>query len=504
MAIESRKAMSAFRAANRADIFRVYGMENVLSQQVYQSPLVARNASREMLFVFSPQRKFSTWRRIWLALAEAQQQLGLAITEEQLSQMRSHLDDIDFAEAARQEQRLRHDVMAHLHTFAKVAPAAKAIMHLGATSMDIVDNTDVLLLRDALEITVSKLAAVIDKLAEFAAANRDVPVLSYTHIQPAQPSTLGKRAVLWCYDFVLVLADLELRLQTLMLRGIKGTTGTQASFLELFANDHEKVRELEFAVAEKLGFKRVHPVSGQTYSRIVDVQIVASLAAVGAAAHKMAQDIRLLSAFKEVDEPFEEEQIGSSAMAYKRNPVLCERITGLARWLMGIVSQPLFTAAQQMFERTLDDSSNKRLSIPEAFLATDAILDILFKVSGGLVVNHKIIKQRLNAELPFMATENLLMAAVKVGGDRQDIHERIRKHSMAAAREVKEFGRPNDLINRLRTDSAFANVDLTQVMDARQYIGRSSQQVDEFVVQIVEPIRQRYRGKLERKVTIKV
>ncbi len=479
-------------------------MEEIFSQLVYQSPLVTRNASAEMLEVFSPQRKFSTWRRIWLALAEAQQQLGLPITDEQLNQMRAHLDDVDFAEAARQEQRLRHDVMAHLHTFAKVAPAAKAIMHLGATSMDIVDNTDVLLLRDALEIIVRKLAAVIDRLAVFAVANRDLPVLSYTHIQPAQPSTLGKRAVLWCYDFVLTLADLELRLQTLMLRGIKGTTGTQASFVELFGGDQEKVRRLEFAVAEKLGFKRVHPVSGQTYSRIVDVQIIASLAAVGAAAHKMAQDVRLLSAFKEVDEPFDEEQVGSSAMAYKRNPVLCERVTGLARWLMGIVTQPLFTAAQQMFERTLDDSSNKRLSVPEAFLTTDAILDILFKVSGGLVVNRSVIEQRLNAELPFMATENVLMAAVKAGGDRQDLHERIRRHSMAAALQVKEMGKSNDLMERLRGDPAFAGVELSRVMDARQYIGRSAQQVDEFVHQIVEPIQQRYRGKLERKVTIKV
>ncbi len=479
-------------------------MEEASAQQVYQSPLVTRNASLEMLQVFSPQRKFSTWRRIWLALAESQQQLGLAVTDEQLAQMRAHLDDIDFAEAARQEQRLRHDVMAHLYTFAKVAPAAKAIMHLGATSMDIVDNTDVLLLRDALEIAVNKLAAVIDRLAVFALANRDVPVLSYTHVQPAQPSTLGKRAVLWCYDFVLALADLELRLQTLMLRGIKGTTGTQASFLELFSGDQEKVRRLEFAVAEKLGFKRVHPVSGQTYSRIVDVQIIASLAAVGAAAHKMAQDIRLLSAFKEVDEPFEDEQVGSSAMAYKRNPVLCERVTGLARWLMGIVSQPLFTAAQQMFARTLADSSNKRLSIPEAFLTADAILDILFKVSGGMVVNHNVIQQRLNAELPFMATENVLMDAVKSGGDRQELHERIRKHAIAAAQQVKELGRPNDLIDRLKADPAFASVDMNSVMNARQYIGRSAEQVDEFVAQIVEPIRQRYRGKLERKVTIKV
>ncbi len=479
-------------------------METPTEMLVYQNPLVARNASAEMLEVFSPQRKFSTWRKIWLALAEAQRQLGLPITDEQISEMKAHLNDIDFAQAARQEQRLRHDVMAHLHTFAIAAPGAKAILHLGATSMDIVDNTDVLLLRDALDIIARKLAIVIDNLANFAAQWRDLPVLAYTHLQPAQPTTLGKRAVLWCYDLVLCLADIELRQQTLMLRGIKGTTGTQASFLELFDGDHEKVRNLEFAVAEKLGFKRVHPVSGQTYSRIVDVQVVASLGALGAAAHKFAQDVRLLAAFKEVEEPFEDEQVGSSAMAYKRNPVLCERITGLARWLMGIVQQPLFTAAQQMFERTLDDSSNKRLSIPEAFLAADAILDMLVYISRGLVVNPEVIAQRLEAELPFMTTENILMDAVKAGGDRQVLHERIRRHSMEAGAQVKRHGRPNDLMARLRADPAFKAVDLRNVMDAKKYTGRSAQQVDEFVLQIVEPIRQRYQGRLKINVNLKV
>jgi adenylosuccinate lyase len=479
-------------------------METPSEMLVYQSPLVTRNASAEMLEVFSPQRKFSTWRKIWLALAEAQQQLGMPITAEQITQLKAHLHDIDFEEAARQEQKLRHDVMAHLHTYAKAAPAAKAILHLGATSMDIVDNTDVLLLRDALDIIARKLAIVIDNIASFATQWRDLPVLAYTHIQPAQPTTLGKRAVLWCYDLVLALADIELRQQTLMLRGIKGTTGTQASFLELFEGDHEKVRKLEFAVAEKLGFKRVHPVSGQTYSRIIDVQVVSSLAALGASAHKMAQDIRLLAAFKEVEEPFEDQQVGSSAMAYKRNPVLCERITGLARWLMGLVQQPLFTAAQQMFERTLDDSSNKRLSIPEAFLTTDAILDMLVHVSRGLVVNQNVIAQRLAAELPFMTTENILMAAVKAGGDRQDLHERIRRHSMAAGAEVKEHGRPNDLIARLKADPAFKAVDMADIMDPRKYTGRAAQQVDEFVRQIVEPIRQRYQGRLTHDVVLKV
>ena len=479
-------------------------MDAPISQMVYQSPLVTRNASPEMLAVFSPQRKFSTWRRIWLALSEAQQQIGLPITDEQLAQMRAHLDDIDFEEADRLEQRLRHDVMAHLHTFAKAAPLARAILHLGATSMDIVDNTDVLLLRDALDIIGRKLAALIDALGRFAAQWKDLPVLSYTHIQPAQPCTLGKRVVLWCYDFVLALAEIELRRQTLMLRGIKGATGTQASFLELFEGDHEKVRQLEFVVTEKLGFQRVHPVAGQSYSRIVDVQVVASLAAIGAAAHKMAQDIRLSAAFKELDEPLEEQQVGSSAMAYKRNPVLCERVTGLARWLMGIVQQPLFTAAQQMFERTLDDSSNKRLSIPEAFLCTDAILDILIHVASGIVVNHKVSEQRLREELPFLVTENLLMAAVKAGGDRQELHEIIRRHSLAAAQQVKQNGRPNDLMVRLQAEPALAAVDVGKILEPRQYVGRSVRQVEEFIEQYVMPIRERYRGRLEHKVALKV
>ena len=474
------------------------------NHKVYENPLVTRNASPEMLEVFSPQRKFSTWRRIWLALAESQKELGLPVFDQQLQEMRQHLDDIDYAEAARQEQRLRHDLMAHLHTFAKAAPSAKPILHLGATSMDIVDNTDVLLLRDGLDIILQKLANVIDALGEFAAKWRDLPVLSYTHLQPAQPSTLGKRAVLWCYDFVLALADLELRRQTLMLRGIKGTTGTQASFLQLFDGDHEKVKRLEALVAEKLGFNRVHPVSGQSYSRLVDVQVLASLAGVAAAAQKMSLDIRLASAFKELDEPFETEQVGSSAMAYKRNPVLCERATGLARWLMGMAQQPLMTAGQQMFERTLDDSSNKRLSIPEAFLTADAILDILLVVVRGLIVNEKVIEQRLAAELPFMVTENVLMTAVKAGGDRQDLHERIRQHSIAAAQQVKQHGKENDLIARLKDDSAFASVDVGRIMDARRYIGRSPQQVDEFISQTVGPIRQRYTANLGRKVALKV
>jgi adenylosuccinate lyase len=471
---------------------------------VYQSPLVARNASPEMIAVFSPQKKHSTWRRIWLALAEAEKSLGLPITDDQLTEMRAHLDDIDFEEAARQEARVRHDLMAHLHTFAIAAPKAKPILHLGATSMDIVDNTDVLLTRDALTILAQKIANLIDALGTFATKTRDLPCLAYTHLQPAQPTTVGKRAVLWTYDFVLVLADIELRLQTLMLRGIKGTTGTQASFLELFEGDHEKVRKLEFAVAERLGFSRVHPVSGQTYSRVVDAQIVSSLAMMAAAAHKMALDIRLLAAFKEIDEPFEEEQVGSSAMAYKRNPVLTERVTGLSRFLMNLIGNPLQTAAEQMFERTLDDSSNKRITIPEAFLTADAILDILIHTSRGLVVNKAVIAQRLQAELPFMATENILMVGVKAGGDRQDLHERIRKHSQAAAQGVKQEGKPNDLLLRLNADPAFANSDLTHALDPMLYVGRSVQQVDEFVKHTIDPIRQRYTGKLQRKVQIKV
>jgi len=479
-------------------------MNDLSVYQTYQSPLATRNASPEMLAVFSAQRKFSTWRRIWLALAESQKEMGLPITDAQINDMRNHLDDIDFQEASRQEAKLRHDVMAHLHTFAKAAPLAKPILHLGATSMDIVDNTDVLLLRDGLDIITRKLANLIDALANFANQWKNFPALAYTHLQPAQPTTVGKRAVLWCYDFVLALGEIELRRETLMLRGIKGTTGTQASFLELFEGDHERVRQLEYAVAAKLGFDRVHPVSGQTYSRIVDVQVVTSLALVAAAAHKMAQDIRLLSAFKEIDEPFEEHQVGSSAMAYKRNPVLSERATGLARWLMGIVSQPMFTAAQQMFERTLDDSSNKRLSIPEAFLTCDAILDLMIHVARGLVVNTHVVARRLNDELPFMATENILMAAVKAGGDRQELHEKIRACAMEAAREVKELGRPNDLLERLKADLAFRDADLNAAVAAEQFIGRSPQQVDEFITYTVAPIRKRYAGHLDHQVKLKV
>ncbi|HVX87171.1 MAG TPA: adenylosuccinate lyase [Phycisphaerae bacterium] len=470
----------------------------------YQSPLVTRNASPEMLSVFSAQRKHSTWRRIWLALAEAEKSLGLPITEEQIADMRAHLDDIDFEEAGRQEARVRHDLMAHLHTFALAAPKAKPILHLGATSMDIVDNTDVLLTRDALEILAKKTANLIDALGTFAGKYRDLPCLAYTHIQPAQPTTVGKRAILWTYDFVLCLAEIELRLSTLMLRGIKGTTGTQASFLELFEGDHEKVKKLEYAVAERLGFSRVHPVSGQSYSRIVDAQVLGSLATLAAAAHKMAVDLRLLAAFKEMDEPFEEEQVGSSAMAYKRNPVLAERVTGLSRFLMNLVGNPLQTAAEQMFERTLDDSSNKRITIPEAFLTADAILDILIHVSRGLVVNKAVIAGRLDAELPFMATENVLMAAVKAGGDRQDLHERIRKHSHAAARQVKQEGKPNDLLMRLQTDDAFSGAELNSAMNPLLYVGRSVQQVDEFIRHTIDPIRQRYTGKLQHPVRIKV
>ena len=474
------------------------------NHNVYESPLVTRNASPEMITIFSPQKKHSTWRRIWLALAEAQKSLGLPITDEQLDDMRAHLDDIDFVEAAKQESRVRHDVMAHLHTFARAAPKAKPILHLGATSMDIVDNTDVLLTRDALELIARKTANLIDALGTFASANRELPCLAYTHLQSAQPTTLGKRAVLWAYDFVLCLAEIELRLQTLMLRGIKGTTGTQASFLELFEGDHEKVKKLEFAVAERLGFTRVHPVSGQTYSRIIDAQILGSLASLGAAAHKMALDVRLMAAFKEMDEPFEADQVGSSAMAYKRNPALTERVTGLSRFLMNLIGNPLHTAAEQMFERTLDDSSNKRITVPEAFLATDAVLEILIHVSRGLVVNKAVIAQRLDLELPFMATENILMAGVKAGGDRQDLHERIRKHSHEAQKQIKLEGKPNDLLARLKHDDAFRAADVNRAMNPMLYVGRSVQQVDEFVKTVVDPIRQRYTGKLQHKVSLKV
>jgi adenylosuccinate lyase len=474
------------------------------NKDLYTSPLVERNASKEMAELFGAQKKFSTWRRLWLELAKAQQKLGLDISQGQIRQMARHLDDIDFKKAARYEKQFRHDVMAHVYTFADAAPKAAPIIHLGATSCDIGDNADLIIMREALQLIAGKLAAVIDLLGKFAEKYRSLPTLGFTHYQPAQLTTVGKRATLWCYEFVMDLQENEHRLDTLPFRGVKGTTGTQASFLELFDGNHSKVKQLDKAVAAAFGFKNVCAVTGQTYQRKIDALVVNSLASIAQSAHKMCNDIRLLANLKEIEEPFEESQIGSSAMPYKRNPMRCERATSLSRLVLSLASSPQMTASEQWVERTLDDSANRRVVIPEAFLAVDGILQILINVTDGLVVYPKVIETHVAAELPFMATENILMAAVKAGGNRQELHEKIRLHSHAAAAQVKNLGRPNDLVGRLRADIAFTKVDFQEILDPQAYIGRSTRQVDEFIAGVLTPIRRRYRKELNRKVELNV
>jgi adenylosuccinate lyase len=441
-----------------------------------------------MAELFSDQRRFSTWRRLWIVLAEAEQELGLPISNEQLEQLRAHETDIDFAKAADYERRFRHDVMAHVHTLGDVAPAARPIIHLGATSCYVTDNTDLVLMRDAMDLLVEGLVRAIRNLARFAREHRDLPTLGFTHFQAAQLTTVGKRACLWIHDLLIDLADLDERRSKLPFRGAKGTTGTQASFLALFAGNHAKVRELDRRVAEKMGFTRVLPVTGQTYTRKIDSQVLDVLSGLGQSAHKLATDLRLLAHRKEVEEPFEAEQIGSSAMAYKRNPMRSERICSLARLLPAFSATVAQTASTQWLERTLDDSAVRRVAIPQAFLTADAILTLLVNVTGGLVVYPKVIAAGIDAELPFMATEEILMEGVRQGLDRQDLHERIRQHSLAAAAAVKKEGRPNDLIERLARDPAFANIDLSRVLDPRGFVGRAPQQVDEFLAETVEPI----------------
>jgi adenylosuccinate lyase len=463
-----------------------------MSFDTYESPLVTRNASPEMLRLFSPRHKFTLWRRLWLELARCQRELGLVrITPEAIAQMEGSLEDIDFESAAGWEKRLRHDVMAHVHTFAEVAPAAKEIIHLGATSQFVVDNADLIIMRDAMKLLVGRLASAIDSLGNFAEQWKDLPTLGYTHFQPAQLTTVGKRAVLWAQDLVIDLEELEHRISTLQFRGVKGTTGTQASFLTLFDGDHAKVEALDRMVTERFGFAKSFAVTGQTYPRKVDAQIVSSLAGIAASVHKMCNDIRLLAGMKQMEEPFEEEQVGSSAMAYKRNPMRCERATGLARFVISLASSPLQTAAEQWFERTLDDSSNKRLAIPEPFLAVDGCLLIMCNVTRGLVVYPKTIAAAVMAELPFMATEEILMAAVRRGGDRQILHEVIRRHSQAAARQVKELGKGNDLLERLSKEPSFAGMNFTSLLDPRQFVGRAPEQVTQFLREIVAPIREK-------------
>ncbi len=463
-----------------------------MSHDVYENPLITRYASRPMAELWSANRKFRAWRTLWIALAEAEQELGLPISDEQIAELKAAAENVDFNAANEYERKLRHDVMAHVHAYGDQCPTAKKIIHWGATSCFVTDNADLMLLREALTMTRDRLVAVIDRLATFAEKYRDLPTLGFTHLQPAQPTTVGKRATLWAYDLVLDLEEMEHRLATLRARSVKGTTGTQASFLELFDGDHAKVRELERRVAQRIGFEQTYAVTGQTYTRKVDVQILDALSGVAGSSHKAATDLRLLQNRKEIEEPFETHQIGSSAMPYKRNPMRTERMCALARYAMSLQSSAANTLATQWMERTLDDSANRRLTLPQAFLAVDATLVLYQNVAEGLVVYPRVIERNLMAELPFMASENILMAAVKAGGDRQDLHERIRHHSQAAGANVKEQGGDNDLLERLATDKAFAGCDFSAALEPSKYIGRAPQQVDEFLAEYVVPLREKY------------
>jgi len=479
----------------------------------YENPLIARYAGKAMSERWGPQRKFRTWRLLWLALAEAEAELGLLsadgrtprITEAQLNELRAHLDDIDFDRAAHHEEQLRHDVMAHVHTLAEAAPGCKEIIHLGATSCYVTDNADLILMRESLDQLCTQLANVIDALARFAQQWKHEATLGFTHFQPAQLTTVGKRAALWCYDFVLDLAELERRRDELPFRGVKGTTGTQASFLELFGGDHAKVRALDARVAEKLGFSTRFAVTGQTYSRKMDSFVLDGLGGLAQSAHKWGCDLRLLAHRQEVDEPFEDKQIGSSAMAYKRNPMRAERLCSLSRFAMGLPAMAANTHATQWFERTLDDSAARRLYIPQAFLCADALLRISSNVAGGLVVNRAIIARGVRDYLPYMATENLMMAAVAAGADRQDVHELIRRHSHTTTARIKQGkGTAMELFDLLKAEKQFQNVDFAQQSDPAKYIGRSPEQVDEFVAEHIEAIRQRYAAHLGQHAELKV
>ena len=463
-------------------------------KNTYESPLCSRYASDGMQYIFSPDKKFKTWHRLWIALAKAEKQLGLPITQEQLDEMEANKDEVDYKYAAVMEKKLRHDVMAHVHAFGKQCPKAMPIIHLGATSCYVGDNTDIILMREGLELIRTELVNVIYRLSVFADKYKDVPTLGFTHFQPAQLTTVGKRATLWINDLTLDLEEVEFRINSLKLLGSKGTTGTQASFLELFDGSHEKCVELERVIAEEMGFEACVSVSGQTYSRKTDAAVLATLSGIAQSAGKFATDLRLLSHLKELEEPFEANQIGSSAMPYKRNPMRCERICSLARYVIADALNPAMTAYNQWFERTLDDSANKRISVPEAFLATDALLNIYINVASGIKVYEKVIEKHLAEELPFMATENIMMDAVKKGGNRQELHERIRIHSIAAGAVVKEQGLPNDLIKRIASDPLFGltEEEIMANMDASKYVGRSPQQVAEFLNNEVTPLLTRY------------
>ena len=461
-----------------------------MSTDRYVSPLSERYASKEMQYIFSPDMKFRTWRRLWIALAETEKELGLNITQEQIDELKAHKDDINYDVAKERERQVRHDVMAHVYAYGVQCPKAKGIIHLGATSCYVGDNTDIIVMSEALKLVQKKLVNVIAELSKFADKYKEQPTLAFTHFQPAQPTTVGKRATLWTQEFLMDLEDLEYVMGTLKLLGSKGTTGTQASFLELFEGDQETIDKIDPMIAEKMGFKNCYPVSGQTYSRKVDTRVLNILAGIAASAHKMSNDIRLLQHLKEVEEPFEKSQIGSSAMAYKRNPMRSERIASLSRYVMVDALNPAITSATQWFERTLDDSANKRLSIPEGFLAIDGILDLCLNVVDGLVVYPKVIEKHMMAELPFMATENIMMDAVKAGGDRQELHERIRELSMEAGRTVKVEGKDNDLLERIAADPAFNLTieELQKSMEPSRYVGRAKEQTTAFITKTVQPI----------------
>ena len=461
-----------------------------MSTDRYQSPLSERYASKEMQYIFSPDMKFRTWRKLWIALAETEKELGLNITQEQIDELKAHADDINYDVAKAREKEVRHDVMSHVYAYGVQCPKAKGIIHLGATSCYVGDNTDIIVMTEALKLVKKKLVNVIAELAKFADANKALPTLAFTHFQPAQPTTVGKRATLWMQEFLMDLEDLDYVLSTMKLLGSKGTTGTQASFLELFDGDQETIEKIDPMIAKKMGFEKCYPVSGQTYSRKVDTRVLNILAGIAASAHKFSNDIRLLQHLKEVEEPFEKSQIGSSAMAYKRNPMRSERIASLSRFVMVDAMNPAITSATQWFERTLDDSANKRLSIPEGFLAIDGILDLCLNVVDGLVVYPKVIEKRLRSELPFMATENIMMDAVKAGGDRQELHERIRELSMEAGKNVKVEGKENNLLELIAADPAFNMTleDLQKTMEPSKYTGRAEVQVNAFLKNVVQPV----------------
>ena len=463
-------------------------------KDTYESPLASRYASREMLYIFSPDKKFTTWRRLWIALARAEMELGLPITQAQIDEMEREKDNIDYELAARKEKELRHDVMAHIHAYGALCPNAMPIIHLGATSCYVGDNTDIIIMREGLQLIRDKLVRILDKLGRFAAAYKALPTLGYTHYQAAQMVTVGKRATLWMNELLMDLDEVEYRLANLKMLGCKGTTGTQASFLELFAGDQEKVLQLDKKIAAEMGFDLVQPVSGQTYTRKVDSAILATLSGIAQSAHKFATDLRLLCHMKEIEEPFEKNQVGSSAMPYKRNPMRSERICALARYVIADSMNPAMTSSLQWFERTLDDSANKRISVSEAFLAVDSILNLYENVASNLVVHPKVIEKHIMEELPFMATENILMDAVKKGGNRQELHERIRMHSLAAGSQVKDEGKPNDLLERIAADPAFGltREDVMKHLAPADYIGCCPQQVDRFLAECVQPVLDKY------------